>query len=337
MRPCFARAVLLALLIGMVSAPGFASPSASTLLSLVPTGSEIVAGLENRHCLATAGHLFLTTRNNRLDLEDWIALAGVDTEKIFNEVIEVAASPSGGALTEHLLLVAGTFDGKRIFQAAQQNGAQTTEYLGEKILVIKPFAREQGNMLDTRWLAIRDNKVAMFGTQGWVQLALQRYVRHALPDPTVEERLTLLRPDVTSWNLLMPSSQRTRNIAFAQSQTEWARLMEGAEVFMVGVHFGPSTRVDFSIFAKDERGEAYFTQKAALFRDLFVEEATLRAGLSQAMQARLENVNVGRDRAEGSFTMSSKQFGAWSVQLGLMLSAANKVPAPIIQPFPATE
>jgi hypothetical protein len=296
-----------------------------------------VAGLENRHELSAAGHLFLTTRNNRLDLDDWLALAGVDTGRVYNEIIEVAASPSGGDLSEHLLLVAGNLDRKRIFEAAEQNGAPSTELLGQKVLIIKPFAREQGNMIDTRWLIILDNKIALFGTQAFVAESLKRYAGHALPDPILEERLRLLRPDVTSWNLMMPRPNRTHNIVFARSQSSWARLMEGADVLMVGAHFAPNIRVDFSIFAKSERGEAYFAQKAALFRSLFAEEATQRAGLPQDLQVRLDNVNVGRDRAEGSIAMSNKHFGAWSEQLGLMLSAANRAPVTNGAILPATE
>ena len=57
---------------------GFASPLNSKLLSLVPPGAEIVAGFENYPALHGHGQLLLTTHNNRLVLDDWQALAGVD-------------------------------------------------------------------------------------------------------------------------------------------------------------------------------------------------------------------------------------------------------------------
>ena len=74
-----------------------------------------MAGFENYNDPRHHGQLVLTTRNNRLDLADWQAISGVDHQRAFDEVIEVAASPVGGQLIEHLLLVAGRFDTDRSF------------------------------------------------------------------------------------------------------------------------------------------------------------------------------------------------------------------------------
>ena len=171
---------------------GSASPLSSRILSLVPPGAEIVAGFEN-HPDSTSGRLLLTTHNNRLDLEDWQALTGVDSSRRFDEVIEAAASDGAGDLSEHLLLVAGRLDRELIFRSLEENGVQSTGFQGQRIMVIKPFARERGDMLQDRWFVILENRIGILGTPGIVQRALQRYADHSVPDSVLEERLSLLR------------------------------------------------------------------------------------------------------------------------------------------------
>jgi hypothetical protein len=338
MRSCFARLSLLSFLVGVLVSCGFASPASSKLLSLVPAGSEIVAGLENRHDAASSGHLFLTTRNNRLDLDDWLALAGVDTARIFDEVIEVAGSVSSARLAEHLLLVSGRFDRERIFRAAEQNGSQAIDYKGYKVLVIKPFERELREMFDTRWLIILSNQTALFGTPLWVQESLRRYATHALPDMILEERLLQLHPDVRCWNVLVQSKTQTKSITFARPRTAWARLMDDAEVMLVGARFGPSTRVDFMIFANHGKGTAFFTEKAGILTELFAEDVSqLPTGLAVRIQSHLEAVNVGSDRVEGSVAISSSQFDAWANQLSILMANRNAAPKTVAGLSPATE
>jgi hypothetical protein len=107
--------------------------------------------------------LLLVTHNNNLDFADWVALAGVDTNRKVDELIEVAASSIQGELKERLLLVQGLFDRERIFHAAEQNNATQTRYEGEPVLLVKPFSREQQEMTSMRWMAIIDNRTAIFG------------------------------------------------------------------------------------------------------------------------------------------------------------------------------
>jgi hypothetical protein len=223
-------------------ASGFASPLGSRLLSLVPPGCEIVAGFENISDPARSGRLLLTTHNNRMDLDDWQALAGVDHNRIFNEIIEASTASSGGVLTEHLLLVAGHFEGERIFRSAEQNGSERIGQLGHPALAVKPFAREKNEMTDLRWLVIIDNRIALFGSPTLIQRALQRYGNHYVPDPILEERLSQLRSDVTSWNVLVLSRMPFKDILFAQPDSPWAHLLEDADLVMVGTHFGRKVR-----------------------------------------------------------------------------------------------
>ena len=130
-------------------------------------------------------------------------------------------------------------------------------------LLIKPFARERGDMLDTRWLVILDNRTGMLGTPWLVQQALRRYADHSVPDSILEERLSLLRRDVTSWNVIAGSPANAENINFAQPHSAWAQLQQDADVLMVGARFGTKIRIDFSIHADAGRGAEFFGRKAA--------------------------------------------------------------------------
>lgn len=253
----------------------------------------------------------MTTHNNRLDLDDWISLTGVDTTKVFDEVIEVAMSLEAAELKEHLLLVAGHFDRARIFKAAEQNGAAHVSYLGETALLIKPYAREQGEMMDARWLVILNDKTGIFGTPAMVQLALQRYVGHYLPDPSLAPRLARLRSDVTSWNVLLPPSKTREEMGSVQPHGAWSQLLDGADLVILGTHFGTKIRMDVLVNDSRGRGAAYFAEKAGYFAAVFNIEASHRGDLSAREQPELRDLLVEDDRMQGSIVLSQKQFYAW--------------------------
>ncbi len=303
------------------SASGFASPLNNPLLPLVPRGAEIVAGFDN-HPVGQHGHgrLLLSTRNDRLDLDDWQGLAGVDNKRVIDEVIEVAASSASGRLTEHLLLVAGRFDRERIFKAAELNGAQRSEYEGLTVLLIKPFAREQGEMLDTRWLVILNDRIAMLGTETMVQDALRRYAAHADIDMPLMERLAQMRHDVTSWTILVGSPSTEGSLVFTQPNSVLTRLLDGAEVLMIGTRFGAKVRVDFSLHGHNDPQSEFLTEKAASLADVFAKESPILSGSPQQPQRRLGNLSMEPesipDRIHGSVELSAKEFEQWNGQGG---------------------
>jgi hypothetical protein len=331
MRPWVANCCCTVILITGAVVSGFASPTTFQLLPLVPSGSEVVAGFQNLHDPGTAGRLLLTTHNNRLDLDDWLALAGVDSERSYDEIVEVAASRSGGELNEHLLLVAGHFDGERIYRSLEQNGAKTTYFDALRIIPIEPFAREKGDMLETRWLAILNDRIAMFGTPAIVQKSLERYFNHAVPDPVLIERLAQLRPDLTSWNVLESPPEAARNVYFARTHGAWASLMEDTELLMVGARFGPKIRVDFFVRAATERGEAYFNRKAALFTNIFAQSSSAEGTVAEPHGPRLANLLVEEHRIQASVALSRKQFDEWR-DGQIARNIASGQPAPPLTP-----
>lgn len=315
MRPVVLRGFFTVVLTAAFAGSGFASPLSNRLLALVPPGSQIVAGFENRPGLHVHGRLLLTTHNNRLDLDDWQALTGADSKRMFDEIVEVAFAPSGLALSEHMVLVAGRFDRERIFQSLKENGAEILEYQGCDIALVKPLVRERGDMLDDRWLAILDNRTGIFGTPWLVQQALRRAADHAVPDSILEERLSLLRPDVTSWNVLLASPTNARNVTFVQPRSAWAQLQQDAEVLMVATRFGEKIRVDFSIYADASRGQEFFARKAEFFTSALGTGLSADSAAPEGAGRRLINFSLEANRVQGSVQLSNTQFEAWCEHL----------------------
>jgi hypothetical protein len=284
---------------------GAASPAESKLLALVPAESEIVAGIEDPHHPGSHGRLLLVTHNNNLDLTDWLALTGVDPHRTANEVIEISASSTRGELKEHLLLVEGSFDKERIFRAAKHNGAVEMKYKGRDLLSVSAFPREQQEMADTRWLAILDDRTAVFGTPILVQEALNRYEAHAETDSLFAERLAQLRPDVNSWNVLVMSAEMlARHVAPEDLQVPWTHILDGADELTVGIHYGPTARVDFAAHTNRE-------QQLSEVAALFAQPQMVRAGLSKTPRLRLDSLTVERNQVKGSVRLPGKQFDAW--------------------------
>lgn len=296
------RICVFTLLFVLFAVRGFASPTASPLLPLVPAGAEIVAGIEDPHNPNARRHLLFVTINNTLDLDDWLALTGVDTRREVDEVVWAAASSPQHELGEHLLLVEGRFDREHIFRAATRNGAHTQLFAGAEVLIVEPFAREQ--MRDTRWLAILDNQRAVFGTPWLVQEALDRYAAHESADAALADSVAQLRPDVTGWNILrMSSSTYARHLGLNQLDAPWAHLLDGADELTIGIHAGSRTRIDFAVHALNG-GEA------SVIAQTLAQPQLLQFGAMQTLRDRLENVSVEQDRIKGSIELPSKEFEA---------------------------
>src|ERR1700739_220208 len=114
--------------------PSGSNPSQYRFLRLVPANAAIVAGIEDPHHGDQSGRLLIVTHNNKVDLRDWLTLAGVDDQQQVDRLIEVAMPSPLGELGEHLLLLRGVFNGSRILAAAQQNGGVASEYRGIRIV-----------------------------------------------------------------------------------------------------------------------------------------------------------------------------------------------------------
>jgi hypothetical protein len=297
-------------LVAVPCAHGLAAPAASKLLPLVPHAAQIVAGIEDP--AGSHGHLLLVTISNTYDYDDWLGLTGVDTHRMIDEVVWTAASAPQAELNEHELLVAGRFDRDHIFAAAVQNGARPAEYNGVKVLLVQPFVRERHEMVDTRWMAILDDRTAIFGTPQMVRHTLDQYAAHDAPDPQLVSRVARVHPDVNCWNILaMPSPVLARHLALGPL-SEWAQALDETGELTIGIHYGPTVRVDFAIQ----------TARNALVSSIEEWQARptlLQVGAKQSLRPRIEKLTIGPGRIEGSMSAERRKFDSW------MESITNKV------------
>ena len=303
------RFLFAGLLIAAFPIGGFASPAQSKLLRLIPREAQIVAGIEDPRNPDTRGHLLLVTVNNTFDFDDCQSLTGVDTHRGIDETIWLAASSPQGELNEHLLLVAGRFDREHIFQAAEGNGAASGFYRGLEVLLVKPFAREQVQVHDMRWLAILDGQTVVFGTPWLVKKALDRYVGHEPADPLVVERLERLHPQVNSWNVLvMPHEVFSKHAALGQSPAPWIEMLgkemvDGADELTLGIRFGSTARVDFVVRTSDNG-------RTCCGADELARRHVFEANSFQRLRPRLENLSIEQNLIEGTIVLPGKELDA---------------------------
>lgn len=300
------------LLIAASSIHGFASPAQSKLLPLIPREAQIVAGVEDPRNPDTRGHLLLVTTKNAFDFDDCLSLIGVDTHRDVDETIWIAASSPQGELDEHMLLLAGRFDRNHIFQAAGQNGAATSVYRGLEVLLVKPFAREERQMQDTRWMAILDGRAVVFGTPWLVQKALDRYVGNEPADPLVADRLRRLHPQVNSWSVLaMPHEMSSKHAAIGQASAPWLdllgrELLDGADEMTLGIRYGSTSRIDFIVrTAVDHETSSTTNREDGVARRQLFDEGSLHR-----QRPRFENLTIEQNLIQGSIVLPGKQLVA---------------------------
>jgi hypothetical protein len=328
MQSLFNRFLFAGLLIAASPINGFASPARSKLLPLIPREAQVVAGVEDPGNQDTRGHLLLVSVNSRFDFDDFLALTGVDTYRVVDETIWVAAARPQGEVDEHMLLVAGRFDPEHIFRAAEQNGAATSIYRGLEVLLVKPFAREERQMHDTRWMAILDGSTVVLGTTWLVQKALDRFVDHEPPDPLVADRLGRLHPRVNSWSVLvMPRGVSLKHAALGQSAAPLIELLgtdmlNGADELMLGIRYGPKSRIDFVVLKSDDRE----TSGSANTREGVAQRHLFEAGSFEKRRPRLENLSIEQNLIQGSIVLTGKQLDAC-----LMLASCGS-PVTILRP-----
>jgi hypothetical protein len=223
-----------------------AAPPDLALLSLVPPGAQVVAGITNWPSPSKPGSFLLMTRNNVIDRRDFISLAGVDDSMIIHQMIFAAGGSDTSKWGEHSILTKGHFNQARIFKAAVDNGATVTEFRGIRVLVQHPFERELGTFKDVRWLAVIGSDVALFGTRFSVQQELDRHLAGSAVDPSLMQRLARLRPDDATWSVLgMFKFDDEIEHALGSLDPILASLVHAGASFLFGVRYGKKIEVEY--------------------------------------------------------------------------------------------
>ena len=225
------------------------------LLSLVPPGAQLVAGVSAATIQSQPFNFVLITPNNRIDLQDFFSLTGADDTRSIHQVVFVAVANKAGQPNEHSLLVSGHFDQPHVFKSAVQGGAALTNYGGIPVLEIQPFARERGTFKGVRWLAILDSTVLLFGSVATTQIELNRYLLQNHADESLLRRLARLRSKDQTWCLLSASVQTVASLTpgheirdlLAKLSPELADLAESGSELEFGVHYGRRLDFDYEV------------------------------------------------------------------------------------------
>jgi hypothetical protein len=220
------------------------------LLSLVPPGAQMIAGMSAPSVPNHPASYLLVTPNNTADFLDFISLSGVDDSRIYHQIILVAAADERGILAEHSLLASGHFDQARIFKAAVQNGASLSEFKGIPVLVLQPLERNRGISNEVRWLAVIESNVAVFGTIASVQQELDRHLDHSVVDLSLRQRLARLRRDDETWCVLAAfvHNYETRR-ALGSLDARLADPAHDGDAYQFGIHYGRRVEFEYEITA----------------------------------------------------------------------------------------
>ena len=289
------------------------SPAEDRLLRLVPANAAIVAGIQDPHHGDQSGRLLIVTNNNNADVSDWIALTGVDGRQQVDRLITVAMPSPHGDLAEHLLLARGSFEGGRILNQAERNGGGRREYRGVRIVELKPFQREEKEMIDTRWLTVLDDNTAIFGTPTIVKSALDRYLSSSGADAALVKQLMTLRRDVNCWSILaLPGAALARHLRAGVVDETGAMLLRRISNVAVGMHYGSKERVDFSI--------GTYSTEAATALAAAMDGRSHLLPIADMVGARLAGVSVEQNEVRGSVRVKDKEFGSWLAAVYARLS-----------------
>jgi hypothetical protein len=297
--------IILALFVELIAVtPAFAAKMDQELLGVVPPGTMLVSGIADPGHPMSIGYVLISTANTNRDLDDCVALLGVDSNRAIMQILEVASGSQD--YNDHLLLLEGRFDRARIFNSAVKNGNALASNNGEELLVIVPFEREKASEIGTRWLAILNQRIVLFGAPKMVAAALLRHASHMAPDPVLLRRIQQLDPDVDSWSVIALDSPGAGKQFVLDTRLEFLNpALERAEAFSIGIHYGRKARI---CFALQEHGTPE------------ISDESVRAGfLGQAHVPMrgfaLQNDSGTTGSVRGSFAIRTKEVGEWFTSL----------------------
>lgn len=224
------------------------------LLSLVPPGAELVAGMDTPPPKDKPGSFVLITRNNTVDLRDFFAITGIDSTRIVRHAIFVAMDSETNQLGEHSMMVHGQFDRARIYKSAVDGGAKVIDYRGIPVAEIEPFAREQAEFHDSRWLAIVDSELLLFGTITSVHQELDRHLDRSAADPVLEHKLSRLRHDDETWGVLSSTSRYPEiRRSLEGLDPKLAELVRKADEFQFGIRYRKQVEFEYEAMTATAR------------------------------------------------------------------------------------
>jgi hypothetical protein len=247
MRPAYFYRSMTWLLPGLVLTTVAAALSPDPkVLSLIPRSAQIVDGSGVSPSRADRRKLLIFTQESALDLDDFVALVGVDDSKFIRQVFLVSGREGPNSQVEHSVLAIGHFIQSRIYGAAIQNGAQARNYRGIEIIELSSFSRDRGGANDLRWMAVIGSELVVFGTVTNVREELDRYIGHAPADSALLKRMARLHPDDETWCLLQNMSHYEEiRQDLGSLDSRFLQMTINGSQFDFGIRYGRKFRLDY--------------------------------------------------------------------------------------------
>ena len=301
------RALAMLLFLLVPAAMTWASPD-PRLLSLVPPGTQIVAGMSNPMLHGRTDGFVLMSNEDVVDHRDFISLVGVDDSLIIDQMLFVAGGSDTSKSGEHGLLMSGHFDQARIFKAALENGASVSEFRGIRVLVQQPLARELGTFKDVRWLALIDSTVALFGTISSVQQELDRHLAGSAVDPSLMERLARLHRDDATWSVLgaVKPNDQVKHVLGSLDPT-LSNLVQDGDSVQFGVRYGKKVEVEFEITSPSSASTQ--TTSNSLTQSL------IGANLERSLLPHHQDMTADSASVRGVVKVAMTRYKAWLVEV----------------------
>jgi hypothetical protein len=173
----------------------------SDLIRLIPPGTPVLAGL--RRTLPGQGDdfLWLATKNNTGDLQQFVSITAGDPDRRFDQVIVADSLSDTRSLGSHLLLAKGKFNFAAISATVPGSGGRKRSYKGVPVLILE----------GPRWLAEPRPGVALLGSPSAVERALDRYLNRAAGDPLIVQRLRSISEHDAAWSSIMLDSSQVES------------------------------------------------------------------------------------------------------------------------------
>ena len=279
------------------------------LISLVPPAARMVAGVTAPQHSGWPSSLLLITHRNLVDLNDFMALSGVDGHRVIEQVIMIASDNGKAVFAEHSLLASGSFDHELIYRSAYKSAAANAiQYRGIPILEILPLARERENIHDKRWLTIIDSKLALFGSIAMVRQELDRYLAHSAADASLEWRLARLRRNDDSWcTATLPDNNDEIQAIFKLLDSRLVELLRAGDTVQFGVHYGRRVEFEYEVGMVTSPGPE--TASRTLMQPLASPQANERVAFPTAEWSRSDG------GAHGVLKISRDRYEAWRAEV----------------------
>jgi len=313
----FRRAMGLWVFLLPVLVPGNAAAASPhpPLLSLVPPGAHIVAGVEAPPSSQQPNNFVLITHSNTVDLADFFALTGADDTLTIQRIVFVAMADNNRELGGHSLLVQGHFNQQRLFKSATAGGAKAINYRGVGVLEIQPFARERNEFRDVRWFAVLDSGIVIFGTVTAARVELDRYFAHSETDPSLLGKLNRLRSNNQTWCVLSSPiralsspawNNEIRNV-LARLNPELAGLSQSGRALEFGVHYGRQVEFEYDLAATSAAANPVEIDSAV--------RSPAESPLSSSLLPALD-MHGNSNALHGVIRVSMHRYKQWLAQIG---------------------